>query len=253
MQETIDLIEAQDRVVSAAVQEQMMWQVSRLVRRGVRWLLRHRKEYLNNDNIAATIAHFTPGVAALRDDLADFFVGNERERWQAMVDELKAAAVPEAVAKRIAGLRRQYALLDIIEAAADNQLELADVARIYFAIGEHLGFSWLREQITRQPVDSRWDVLGRAAMRDDLDGQQRRLAVVVLGEIGPLLDITTQLDKWFSQHKNFIVHWQQLITDLRAVTDVRMMMLSVVVRELVGLVRVSRQMNGRKLSKTKRG
>lgn len=250
LQEYTDLIETVDQSVAAQVQYQMMWQATRLVRRAVRWFLRHRKAYL--DNIDTTIEYFAADVAALRDELPEFFIGNEHDHWQVMVEALQAAGVSEVVAKRIANLRRQYALLDIIEASKENQLTLRDVATVYFILGERLSFSWLREQITRQPVDTRWDVLGRAAMRDDLDAQQRRLAIAIFLEINPLTEVAIQLDQWFAQHKMFITRWQQLMTDLRAAPDLKMMMLYVVVRELVGLVRASRDVNGRKMVKTKR-
>jgi glutamate dehydrogenase len=250
LQEYFNLVENLSPVVVADVQYQMMWQATRLVRRAVRWFLRHRKEYL--DNMASALDHFVPGVTALREQLPTLFIGNELERWQAMVDDLQAAGVTEVLAKRTANLRRQYALLDVIEAATEHQLAVTDLAKVYFVLGERMGFSWLREQITGQPVDTRWDVLGRAAMRDDLDAQQRILAVTVLQNIDSLLDIEMQIDKWFAQQKVFITRWQQLMTDLRAAPDLKMMMLSVIVRELVGLVRASKEVNGRKTTKTKR-
>lgn len=250
LQEYIELIETVDHTVDADVQHQMMWQVTRLVRRAVRWFLRHRKEYL--DNIETTIEHFTPGISSLRDEASEFFIGNEHERWQTLVETLQTNGVPETIAKRVANLRRQYALLDIIEVSKENQLPLYDIAKTYFTLSERLGFSWLREQITQQPVDTRWDVLGRAAMRDDLDAQQRRLVVAILSEVGSLTDVSVQLDKWFVKHKVFITRWQQLMTSLRAAPDIKMMMLYVVVRELVELVRNSREVNGRKSLKSKR-
>jgi glutamate dehydrogenase len=250
LQEYFELIETMGTTVAAEVQYQMMWHITRLVRRAVRWFLRHRKEYLNNTT--ATVEHFAPGITAMRDELPNFFIGNEHDRWEAMVESLQAAGVSEMIAKCTANLRRQYALLDIIEAAIENQLAATDLAKIYFALGERMGFSWLREQITGQPVDTRWDVLGRAAMRDDLDAQQRTLAVAVLSDVGTLTDVEGQLDKWFAQHKVFMTRWQQLMTDLRAAPDLKMMMLSVVVRELVGLVRASREASGRKAGKAKR-
>lgn len=250
MQEYVDLIESQPQTVPTEVQYLMMWHISRLVRRGARWFLRRRKEYLSN--VVGTIQQFTPGIIQLRDELPKFFVGNERERWEGLVAELTEATVPELVAQRIASLRRQYALLDINEVATESHLPLNEVAKVYFALGERLGFSWMREQITRQPVETRWDVLARAAIRDDLDAQQRRLTVAVLLEMEPMGNVEDQLDKWFIQHKMFALRWQQLLTDLKSTADLRLMMLSVVIRELVDLVRASRGMNGRKFVKAKR-
>lgn len=244
LREYVDLIDSLPITVSSELQYQMLWQGSRLVRRAVRWLLRNRHKYL--DDIAGTITQFAPSVIQLRDVMPEYMVGNEREHWDAMVTMLEDAGVPHDVAVRSASLRRQYALLDIIEAAGEKSLDLNDVARVYFALSDDLGFSWLREQITRQPVESYWDALARAATRDDLDAQQRHLTVAVAKRLGKLTDLPGQLDNWYTHHKGFIKRWQQLLTELRSVTDIKFMMLAVAVRELVELIRINHDIDNRR-------
>ncbi len=235
MPELVNTIEKMCRHIDAKIQYQMIWQISRLVRRAARWFLRSRRDYL--PDIADAIAHFTPGISQLSAELPKLLVRSEKERWEVIVKEYCDAGVHEDIAMQMASVKFQYPLLDIVESALENNLPLREFAMVYFSLGEYLEFSWLREQINNQIVETNWDALARSAMRDDLDVQQRKLSIGILQGVEHLTDITALLDKWVTKNKVFFIRWQKLLTDLRAFTDIKYMMLSVVVRELVELVR----------------
>lgn len=241
--ELMQLIEALGTQVPSSVLYQMMWQVCRLVRRAARWFLRHRKENLSD--IEGTIARFAQPITELSKQLPSLLVGEENEEWKAAAQLLRDAGVPEECALRIASVDSEYALLDIVEAALENNFKIEDVAATYFVIGNRLEFAWLRAQIVKQPIETHWDTLARVALLDDLDTQQRKLTIAVLHEVGGVVDITAQFEKWSASHKTFIARWQQLLTDLRSSHELKFMMFSVVVRELVEMVRMKKTIKKR--------
>jgi len=235
LSELTKLIDALGSEISPEVSYQLMWQVSRLIRRASRWFLRNRKNQLNN--IAGTIERFKQGIAELNGQLPKLLLGEEREDWDKSLQMYRDAGVPETSAIRMAGVDTEYALLDIIEAAIEHNLKVKDVAAIYFSIGHQFEFAWLRAQIIKLPVESHWDTLARVSLLDDIDTQQRQLTVSLLQEMGTNNSDAGLLDKWMNQHKVFTVRWQQLLADLRSAGELKFMMFSVVVRELIALVK----------------
>lgn len=235
MNELIKLVGKLNIEISLDLKYQIMAQIVRLIRRASRWFLRNFKEHLFD--IAGTVTLFRQGILELNSQLPSLLIGGEYEKWEKTVQNFKESAIPEEDAIRLAGIKNQYAFLDIIAAATENDMQIKDVAVAYFAVGEYLEFSWLRDQITSQPVLKHWDALARSALRDDLDFQQRSLAIAILKTTGELTNIGLQFKAWSNQHQAFIVRWQQLLAELKSATKPEFIMYSVVIRELIELVR----------------
>lgn len=235
MSDLIKMIEDLSADISSELLNKMMMQVGRLVRRATRWFIRNRKNALQD--IAETIKLFTQGIAALNGNLQHLLSGEACEEWKKTALEYQEAGVPEKTAARMVSVEYEYAVLDIIEAASKYEYPIQDVASLYFALGDHLEFSWLRNQIVQQAVESHWDSLVRIALLDDLDTQQRKLTIAVFQSAAKTTKPTAQLDKWMSQHKQFTTRWQRLLSELRASTEFKTIMFVMIVRELVEVVR----------------
>lgn len=240
MAELVDMIEKLGTQVSSELTNRMMMQVSRLIRRATRWFICNRKESLRD--IEAISSRFAEGITILNQQLPHLLSGADRDHWQQTMQEYCDANVPEATAIRIASVDHEYAVLDIIEAATEQQLPILDVARLYFVLGDQLEFAWLRSQIIQQTVDSHWDILARIALLDDLDIQQRNLTIAVIqASLKEMRAIPAnehaQIDKWMQQHKPFVMRWQRLLTELRSSLEVKTIMFVMIVRELVAVVR----------------
>lgn len=235
MNDLIKVVAQLNIEISLVLRHQIMAQIVRLIRRASRWFLRNFKEHLFD--IAGTVTLYRQGILELSSQLPSLLIGSEYEKWEKTVQNFKESAIPEDIAIRLAGIKNQYAFLDIIAAATENDMNIKDVAVAYFAVGEYLEFAWLRDQITSQPVLKQWDALARSALRDDLDFQQRSLAIAILKTTGQLTNIGLQFKAWSNQHQAFITRWQQLLTELKAATNPEFIMYSVVIRELIDLVR----------------
>ncbi len=235
--ELIQLIEALNYQIASEICYTMMAQVARLARRAARWFLRSRRDHLSD--ITGAIECFKEGIQMFNGQLSDLLVGDVREQWEHTLQQFQAVGVQADTAARLASIGVQYTLLDVIEAATENNLPIDKFAAVYFALGEKLELAWLRERMTTLPTTTYWDFLARASLRDDLDAQQRNITIAVL-QSSAKQDTTTQLEGWLSKHESFLTRWHQLLAELRNAPALEFIMFSVVIRELVELVPVTK-------------
>ncbi len=216
----------------------IMRQFNRLIRRATRWFIYNYKDQLTD--ILGMVDKFRKSILTLNKKLPDLLIGEEREFWERNVQGLIEAGISEPVAKRIASVDHEYALLDIIEAAQKNNLSLQHVAELYFMVGEKFGLTWLRSQIMKLAIETLWDTLARVILLDDLYIQQRHLTVIILQcVLDKQGNNKTCLEQWTLDNQAFIRRWEQFLADLRSTGELKLMMFSVVIRELVSMVEAS--------------
>ncbi len=229
-------IRALDYMVSSDIQYRLHIDMMRLIRRSTRWFLRNRRVHLM---VESTIAEFKPGIQILTEHLPTLIVGAERENIEKSAQEYIEKGVSSMLAEKIAYSRAMFCALDIIQAAHQYAMSITEVANMYFSLGDKLELSWVREQLTMQPVDSRWDALIREALRDDLDWQQRDLSIAVLFHHIKSQNFAEKIDEWAKSHKGLCHRWEQMLADLRSRSVLDFTMFSVAVRELLDLAQTS--------------
>jgi len=138
-------IEALDNVVDDAVQSAMLLATNRLIGRGTTWFLRSRRL---GEDMAATIAHFTPQVGALATRLPQLLDPGERSRIDTEVAAYVGKGVPQALALRVVAFETLYAALDIVEVAGAAKRPVETVAELYFALATRLGLPSPRCPVT---------------------------------------------------------------------------------------------------------
>lgn len=233
--ELVNLVENLEDTVAPEIRYAIMRQINRLMRRATRWFIYNYKDQLSD--ILGMISRFSKPIVSLQEKLPQLLIGEEKEQWEKSAQGLQDAGVPEAAAKRIASVEHEYALLDIIEAAQKNNLPLTSVSELYFMINDRFEFTWLRAQIAKQTIETLWDTLGRVALLDDLDVQQRRLTVAILQcVVNKQGSNSVCLEQWENDNPLFLCRWKRLLADLRGTSELKLMMFSVVVRELVSMV-----------------
>ncbi len=225
-------IEALDNKVDDAVQSEMLIDASNLLERSSTWFLRSRRL---TDDMAATIALFTPRVEALACELPHLLDPADKERADGAIAGYAAKGVPEAVAARVVALPTLYSTLDIVEVAEASKRPAELVARIYFDLSTRLGIPWLRDRLAALPADEHWKMLARAAMQDDLSSLQRSIASEVLTAGSDLNKARELISAWRDRNARAIERQAQLSTELHAAPAVDAAMLSVALREMRGL------------------
>jgi glutamate dehydrogenase len=225
-------IEALDNKVGDAVQAAMLIDASGQVERATTWFLRSRRL---GDDMAATIAHFRPGVDALSRRVADLLDAAERERVEAAIAALAAAGVPRELAATVTTLPALLASLDLAEVAGAAKKPVEAVAAIFFEVGNKLGLSWLRERIAALPGDAHWQILARSAMQDDLASLQRTVTQEVVAGAGSAAAADKMIAAWQDRNRRPLERVAKLLAEVRAVREPDASMLSVVLREMRSL------------------
>ncbi|GAP67384.1 NAD-specific glutamate dehydrogenase [Mizugakiibacter sediminis] len=174
-------IEALDGKVGDAVQSDAMLKIWHLLRHLTRWLLNRPGGSLD---IAGNVERYAPGVAELRRALPAALTAAGQAAFAADVEAWKERGLPPSLAQQLATIPVLGAALDVVEVARDSGKPEAQVAAVFFELGEALELDWLREQIELLPVESRWHAQARGSLRDELNAQHRTLAVQVLSRIG---------------------------------------------------------------------
>ncbi len=232
MEDLWNQIKVLDHQVNQHVQYRMMLQIYYLIRRATRWFLRNRKP---NIHMQETINMFEPSIAELTKRLPQLLDEPGKEAFSAAMNYFKDQGVPEKLAKQIAACNTLFTSLDIIESAKKYELELVDVAKTYYLLGNQLELNWLRELMNAYVVENQWDELARAGFRDDLDRAQRKLCGRVLTMKSKDLkgkNIEERIDAWMHRYQFFIDRWRKLLADVKSSDAVGFVTYSVVLREL---------------------
>lgn len=222
--------------ISADKQNDMLIQIKRLIRRTTRWLIRNRRMHLD---IQSTLDAFAPSAKKLADIIPQIMVGGTKEYLDALVAEFVGAGLPESLAMRIAASRAMYAALNIIDIANEHHFDVVEAAKVYFEIGARLDLVWFRDQLNLSSSEEYWDSLARAALRDDLDVEQRLLTVSIMKFKTHITDVNERLSKWVEMHHTLIDRWEKIVANMRSSATLDFIMFFVAVRELSDLTRAS--------------
>jgi glutamate dehydrogenase len=231
-------IEALDYTIDSSVQYDMMLSVTRLLRRATRWILRNHRNELHN--IADIVALYKPETNVLYDSMPDLLSGAARSYFDHFLKIYIEAGVPKALAKRTAITIAMFSGLDIIAASLEHDFDPKQMAVIYFKLGAQLELGWLRASIISQVEETHWDALGKAALRDDIDLQQRELTIIVMLLSKNCADSSASLQNWLAIHKLLIERWQRVLLGLKNANAIEFVMYAVTIRELFELTQASK-------------
>lgn len=208
----------------------------RLVKRSVRWMLRNRRH-----DLAPTkaIAEFRGGLEQLREVLVSLLLGRAAEHYESQTAEYISAGVPAELAGALASTSQAYKALGIIQASAETDSPLLEVAQLYFLLGERLELDWFSGQINAAKVDNEWQALARDTYMEDLEWQQRTLATGALKHICEKRDMRACLERWEVQEAALIGRWREMLTELHSTDSADFAMYAVANRELLDLAQSS--------------
>ncbi|MFV8816466.1 NAD-glutamate dehydrogenase [Haliea sp. E17] len=236
LRELWDWIELLDVKVSSAVQGDMLLNLLRLVRRTTRWLLRNRRHELLPGKLTQ---EFQPGLQQLAEALPALLRGRAAGEFRDRRERYINAGVDEALAERVAATPLAYTALGVVQAASQEGAPLEHVARLYFSIGERLDLDWFSAQILAANVDNEWQAMARDTYLEDLEWQQRSLAVGALSYMGTEGDIDACLQAWEQQQEPLLQRWRLMLAELHAAEAPDFTMFAVANRELLDLAQSS--------------
>jgi glutamate dehydrogenase len=152
-------------------------------------------------------------------------VGSPLGRALGRLTELGAPPELLSRCRAVAGMR---AALPLASVAAERQLDVAELDRVYPRIGETAGLAWLYATIPTSSADPHWVQLAKAALRDELATLTVGLAAEVVTAGG--------MATWTAQHHDALTRARSAYAGLagtsRAGSDVDVAMLTVGVQVL---------------------
>lgn len=228
LQKTID--DLRDSV-SISIQYQMLHELNRLLRRSTRWFLRKKNR---NVDVAQTIDRFALKIDLIGKALPNLIVAYDADT-QPVIAYYTKANVPVELATHIATFNSMFSALDIVEAAILKQFPVDQMAMIYYEIGKRLELGWFRELIKKQTVNNHWEALARASFMDDLDRQQRYLAMRIMRQALDNGNMHVWIDCWLAQHQTVLTRWEHFRAELKRTPVIDFTMLAVTLRELLDM------------------
>jgi glutamate dehydrogenase len=226
-------IEALDYKVRAKVQYDAIFQISRMLRRAVYWLLQNYSQHLE---IEPVVTRFRDGLAKAAAALPTIVTGRSAQRYAEDTRQLEGAGLPTPVAQRIAALSLATQAFDIIELAREFRLPVPEVGRLYFALANELHLDAVREQIEALKVDGRWRAMARATLRETLAQEQRALLRSVLSARGGSVTGAAALAAWLDKRRADVARVQRGLDDMQATGPMDFATLSVALKEVGRLV-----------------
>jgi glutamate dehydrogenase len=224
-------IESLDNQVVTKTQQSMLAEIGRLVTATTAWLLQQRDF---KHGIAHEIETFSAPIASLSASLTDVLSDADKLRHHELEQQYVTSAVPAALAHHIAGLPFLVSACDLVCIAQQTSRPILEAAQVYFEVGSHFGFEWLRDVARGLQAGKAWDKQAVAGIADDLFAGQRRLTIALLDETSNELPAKERLAVWQESHPQH-ARVERLLGELRASAKPELSMLSVAARQLTSL------------------
>ena len=217
-------IEAVSGQVRLDTQLELFLEARWMIERGVLWILRHRRPPVD---IAAVVAQFRPGVAALSRDMEQVLCGRMRDVTFAKEASRLASSVPEALAQQSAIWPLMHTCFDVIDLAHGCGTDVHATATTYWEMFDRVDASWLWDSIGGLPRGDRWQTQARAALRDDLLGVLASLTNDALH--------AGSVERWATTNERLIERTTRMFTEIRRADHFDLTTLSVALRQLRNL------------------
>ncbi|MBF6213997.1 NAD-glutamate dehydrogenase [Nocardia puris] len=220
--------------LSADLTDELIVLSRRLLDRGARWMLTQRPQPLA---VGAEIRRFRDTVAALTPHIASWLTGRDAESLAARTDALTARGVPADLARRLALLLDQFALLDIIEVAELSGRPPRDVAEVYYLLGDRLEVVPHLVAVSRLERGTKWNALARVALRDELYATARAICRDVLLDSDPGEPAEPVVGRWEQRSAARLDRTRRILGAIAESGEDDLAALSVATRQLRALVR----------------
>ncbi|MFF7636551.1 NAD-glutamate dehydrogenase [Kitasatospora sp. NPDC008050] len=229
-----DEVEGLDNRIPAEIATRMRLHSRRLVERATRWMLNNRRQPLD---IASTIAFFQQRVDQVWTSLPKPLRGENLAWFDKIHSELTEAGVPDALATRVAGLSSVFPTLDITEVADRSGKDVAEVADLYYDLGDRLGITHLLDRIIELPRTDRWSSMARTSIREDLFAAHAQLTADVLACGGETANSEERYGAWAELNSTLLSRAQTTLDDIRGSDTYALSSLSVAMRVIRTLLR----------------
>jgi len=221
-------IEALDNKIPATIQQEMMFDVSRILRHACYWLI---ERYGDDLDIVEAADHLKKGMATIYARSHRIVSGAGKQRQKSATEEYVLNGVPEKLARKMAALLLTRGGLDIADLANLHKKDDVEIATMYAELSDRLGFIWLNRCVENLEVEGRWQAIARSNLRDELYRIRREIVIdLVSGRSrGTLLEI---FERWMTRKSLGVRKFDAILAEMRLKNDIDFATLSVAVQEL---------------------
>lgn len=206
----------------------------RLLDRATRWLINYSE---TSRPVAELVGKFRPVVATLGEGLLDYLSGADQERVLARRERATSWGLPEPLSARWSELLVSFAFLDIARISSYSEEPVENIAHVYYLLFARFGVDSLLERISALPRKDRWQVLARAALRDDLYSTVSDMTVSILDSTDSALPAGQRLRAWVGLNREPLERVKTMFEEVNQRGRDDMASLSVALRLLRSIVR----------------
>lgn len=203
------------KVKSYSIKMELFTEVRTFLQRAMLWFLRSQHQPLNVSSIIHT---FHKGVSTLFKESKHLFVGSTKDHYDKKYNYYRKQELSEDLSFKVASLSPLYSVMDIVDVSNKAELEVLDVAKIYFDLGEKLYYNWLQVQADQLRQEGYWERMLVRALKDDIYDQQRELTMKVAKS--PEVDLKDKIDKWMKKNSKEISVFTAFIQSIQSLDDI---------------------------------
>ncbi len=227
-------IEVLDSKVAEETQIDAIMQIWSLLRHLTRWLLNRPGGTLD---IAANVERYQASVSELRKALPGALTPTGQGDFSATQEKWEGLGLPPELSQRLARTTVLRAVLDMVEVAQQSGRPIAEVAGVFYELGEALDLEWLRDQIEALPVEGHWHAQARGSLLDELNHQHRALASQVLAFAAQQPGEGSAVQRWLNRDDATLKYTRSMLAEILT-QNADYPIASVAVRRLAQLAQV---------------
>jgi glutamate dehydrogenase len=221
-------IEALDNKIPATIQQEMMFDVSRILRHACYWLI---ERYGDDLDIVEAVAHLKNSMATIYSRAPGIVSGAGKERQKTATEEYVRNGVPEKLARQMAALLLTRGALDIADLAIVHKKDDIETAEMYAELSDRLGIIWMNGCVENLEVDGRWQAMARSNLRDEFYRIRRDIVIDVLSA-RTRGNPVERFYRWMERNSLAIRKFDAILAEMRLKNDVDFATLSVASQEL---------------------
>ncbi|OJW53910.1 MAG: hypothetical protein BGO67_07535 [Alphaproteobacteria bacterium 41-28] len=220
----LDMMES----LTLTLQTELTLNIYESVKRFTDWFLRYMIEH---KDIGETINTFKPGFEILREELTSFFTLQQRQAHDEKCRNNEHLGVSPSLSERLIALDPLVSAPDMIILSQETKIEIHLVARVYFALGQQLGFDWLRKTALSLSGETHWQQGASNALIEELYMTQRNLTYQILMSGTPFENLFTK-EGILSKNVIQVSDVESILSDLMNASTVDFAMMTVMNRRL---------------------
>jgi glutamate dehydrogenase len=201
---------------------------ARVLERTTRWVLQNVDATASP---ARVVDENVSGLAQLRTDFEAIVAGEERELFEARVEEIRGFGADDGFSRNLITLRFLDQLLEILQIARATGSGETATGKAYYAVSQVLDIPWLRRMSFAAAGGGQWEQRAAQALAEDLSRAHRKLTLAVLAKASDG-DVGRAAATLLESGARDVERYHGVVAELRAEESAGLAGAAVAVREL---------------------